>query len=105
MNALAQVVVRFAVATALMASSYWVMYGSSGIPWIISTILHIYAVSALGVTALLIYQTASRVMDGALRTFMPLKSCTSIISSETPPHRANMPNCGSASCMKKNGFK
>jgi hypothetical protein len=36
------------------------MYGPSGLPWIISTSLHIYAILALGVTALLIYQAGSR---------------------------------------------
>ncbi|MBT5319040.1 MAG: hypothetical protein HOL45_03965 [Chloroflexi bacterium] len=65
MNVLVEVVVRFAIATALLASSYWVMYGSSEAPWIVSTVLHIYAVSALGVTALLIYQAAGRVLTAA----------------------------------------
>jgi hypothetical protein len=36
------------------------MYGPNGLPWIISTGLHIYAILALGVTARLIYQTGSR---------------------------------------------
>lgn len=56
-----------AIATALLASSYRVMYGSDGVPWIISTVLHIYAVAALGVTALLIYQAASRALAAAHR--------------------------------------
>ena len=60
MNALGHVVARFAIATSLLASTYWVMYGPNGLPWIISTGLHIYAILALGVTARLIYQTGSR---------------------------------------------
>ncbi len=60
MNALGHVVARFAIATSLLASAYWVMYGPSDLPWIISTGLHIYAILALGVTALLIYQAGSR---------------------------------------------
>jgi hypothetical protein len=36
------------------------MYGPSDLPWIVSTGLHIYAIVALGVTALLIYQAGSR---------------------------------------------
>jgi len=59
-NALGHVVSRFAIATSLLASAYWVLYGPSGLPWIISTSLHIYAILALGVTALLIYQAGSR---------------------------------------------
>jgi hypothetical protein len=38
------------------------MYGPSGLPWIISTGLHIYAILALGFTALLIYQASSRAL-------------------------------------------
>jgi len=62
LNALGHVVARFAIATGLLASTYWVMYGPSGLPWIISTGLHIYAILALCFTALLIYQASSRAL-------------------------------------------
>ncbi len=63
MNALAGVSARFAIAATLLASAYWVMFGSGHLPWIVSTILHLYAVTTIGVTALLLYQAGGRAVD------------------------------------------
>ncbi|MDA1257697.1 MAG: hypothetical protein O3C10_07625 [Chloroflexi bacterium] len=63
MNSLAHVVGRFATATGLLASAYWVMFGSGELPWIISTILHLYAITAIGITALLLLQAGTRVVS------------------------------------------
>ena len=60
-----QVISRLTVATALLLSAYLVMYGPTGLPWIFSTVLHLYAIVALGVTALLIYQASSRALSAA----------------------------------------
>ncbi len=60
-----QVISRLTVAIALLLSAYLVMYGPTDLPWIVSTILHLYAVAALGVTALLIYQASSRALSAA----------------------------------------
>ena len=60
-----QVISRLTVAIALLLSAYLVMYGPTDLPWIVSTILPLYAVAALGVTALLIYQASSRALSAA----------------------------------------
>jgi len=62
-----QVIGRLAVATVLLLSAYLVMYGLTGLPWIISTGLHLYAIAALGVAALLIYQASNRALSAARR--------------------------------------
>ena len=62
-----QIISRLAVATALLLSAYLVMYGPTGLPWIVSTALHLYAIAALGVTALLIFQASSRAISAARR--------------------------------------
>lgn len=67
MRPLAHVTGRFAIATALLASAYWVMFGSGGLPWIVSTFLHLYAITAIGVTALLLYQAGTRVLSANRR--------------------------------------
>lgn len=67
MNILARVIGRFAIAAALLLSAYLVMYGPAGLPWIVSTLLHLYAIAALGVTALLIYQASSRALTAVRR--------------------------------------
>lgn len=60
MSVLDQIISRFMIAAALLVSAALVMYGPAGLPWIVSTVLHLYAIAALGVTALLIYQASSR---------------------------------------------
>ena len=60
MSVLDQIISRFMIAAALLISAALVMYGPAGLPWIVSTVLHLYAIAALGVTALLIYQASSR---------------------------------------------
>lgn len=66
MNFLAHVSGRIAIAAALLASAYWVMFGAGELPWVLSTILHLYAITAFGVTALMLYQASSRAI-GAVR--------------------------------------
>jgi len=42
------------------------MFGAGELPWVLSTILHLYAITAFGVTALMLYQASSRAI-GAVR--------------------------------------
>ena len=62
-----QAIGHLAVATVLLLSAYLVMYGLAGLPWIISTGLHLYAIAALGVAPLLIYQASNRALSAARR--------------------------------------
>lgn len=67
MRPLAHVTGRFAIAAALLASAYRVMFGSGELPWVLSTILHLYAITALGVTVLLLCQAGTRVFVAVRR--------------------------------------